>query len=201
MDFIYTLFENYGIWILIIVVFSAQLGIPIGSMFFLMWYGSTRDTTTAVLIAIPITASAAVMGDMSAYLLGRRFTQQLDNAEKKYSWFADKSAQSQKLINTYGNRIIWLTRFLATGMGPIVNYLLGSKTYPIKQFLAWVILGEIIFTAELLYFGYRFKQTWEDLLTVISDAGWLIALIIISAWLLKRLLKRKKAASTIKAQP
>ena len=195
MEFIYSLFENYGIWILITVVFIAQMGVPIGSMFFLMWYGSKLETTTALLMTLPIATSAAVMGDMSAYFIGRQFSQQLIQAEKKYSWLANKTEQSHKLINRYGKWIISLTRFLVTGMGPIVNYLLGSQKYPSRSFLLWVILGETLFCLELLYFGKRFKESWEDLLSFISDMGWLIALIIISIWLLKKLLSKERSVA------
>ena len=191
MEFIYAVFENYGIWLLLIIVFIAQLGIPIGSTFFLMWYGSTLNSPTAVLIAIPATAFAAIFGDIIAYSLGQRFSNQLENAEKRYHWLAQKIQQSQKLLDTYGAWIIWLSRFLVTGLGPFVNYLLGSRQYPIKRFLTWVALGEIIFTTELIYFGYRFKDTWEDLLGVISDAGWLISLIFVFIWLFKKLMKKQ----------
>ncbi len=196
MELIYSLFENYGLWILVTVVFIAQMGIPIGSMFFLMWYGSTLENTTTLLMTLPIVTSAAVMGDMSAYFIGRKFSQQLIQAELKYNWIANKTQQSHRLINRYGKWIISLTRFLVTGMGPIVNYLLGSQKYPSRSFLLWVIVGETLFCLELLYFGNRFKESWEDLLSFISDMGWLIALVIISLLLLKKLLSKEKSVAT-----
>lgn len=195
MDFINTLFENYGLWILIIVVFLAQLGIPLGSSFFLMWYGSTLETSTALLMTVPVTTAAAVLGDMSAYSIGRQFSQQLIKAEDKYDWLARKTKHSRKLIENHGKWIVCTTRFIITGMGPIISYLLGGKKYPAKTFLLWVIIGETLFCLELLYFGYRFKETWEDLLNFISDMGWLVALIIVSIWLISRLLSKEKTAT------
>jgi hypothetical protein len=49
-----------------------------------------------------------------------------------------------------------------------------------------------IFATEMIYFGFLFKDTWEDLLAVIADAGWLIALIAVSLWIIKRLLRASK---------
>jgi membrane protein DedA with SNARE-associated domain len=192
MEFIYSLFENYGLWVLLLVAFLSQLGIPLGSTFFLMWYGSTIDSSSSLFLAIPATALAAILGDITAYSLGRRFSNQFDNAEKRYSWLAKKVKQSNKLLNAYGVWIIWITRFMATGLGPFVNYLLGSRKYSLRVFSQWVIFGELIFSAEMIYFGYHFKDTWEDLLAVIADAGWLIVLILISLWIIKRLLKKSK---------
>ena len=194
MEFIYSLFENYGLWILLVITFLAQLGIPLGSTFFLMWYGSTLDTTTSLFIAIPVTACAAILGDMVAFTLGQRFSNQLDNAEKRYAWIAERINQSRSLLDSYGAWIIWLSRFLVTGLGPVVNYLLGSKRYSTVTFFQWVVLGEIIFATEMIYFGFLFKDTWEDLLAVIADAGWLIALIVLSVWIISKLLKTKKQA-------
>ena len=191
MEFIYSFFENYGIWVLLIITFLAQLGIPLGSTFFLMWYGSTIESSSSLLIPILMTACAAILGDMIAFKLGHRFSNQVNNAEKRYSWFSKQIKQSQKLVDSYGVFIIWVTRFITTGLGPIVNYFLGSRKYPTVKFFQWVLFGEFIFVSEMLFFGYIFKDTWESLLDLIADAGWLIALIIISLWIVKRLVYRE----------
>lgn len=194
MELIYSLFENYGIWVLLIITFFAQLGLPIGSTFFLMWYGSTIDSSSSLLVAILATSSAAIVGDMTAFSLGRQFSTQLNKAEEQYSWLAKRINQSQKLLDSYGVLLIWVTRFLVTGLGPVVNYLLGSRKYSAIKFFQWIIFGEIIFATEMVYFGFYFKQTWEDLLAVIADTGWLIALVAISIWIIKTLIKRNKYA-------
>ena len=129
MELIYSLFENYGIWVLLIVTFLAQMGVPLGSTFFLMWYGSTLDSSSSLYIAIPATACAAILGDMTAFTLGKRFSKQLDSAEKRYASIAKRIKQSRSLLDSYGVWIIWVSRFLVTGLGPVVNYLLGSKRY------------------------------------------------------------------------
>jgi len=188
MELIYSLFEHYGIWVLLVVAFSAQLGLPLGSSFFLMWYGSTLEETQSLYIAVIVTACAAILGDMTSFVLGRHFSVQLDHAEERYAWLKVKLNQSQSLFESYGVWLIWTTRFLVTGLGPIVNYLLGSRRYPTSTFIRWVVLGEIIFAAEMLYFGYRFKDTWEDLLAIIADAGWLIALIVLFLWIVKKIM-------------
>lgn len=194
MELIYSLFENYGIWVLLIVTFLAQMGVPLGSTFFLMWYGSTLDSSSSLYTAIPATACAAILGDMTAFTLGKLFSKQIDNAEKRYASFAKRIKQSRSLLDSYGVWIIWISRFLVTGLGPVVNYLLGSRKYSTVTFFKWVVLGEIIFATEMIYFGFRFKDTWEDLLAVIADAGWLIALIAVSTWIISKLMKTNKLA-------
>lgn len=192
MEFIYTLFENYGIWVLLIITFSAQLGLPIGSTFFIMWYGSTLDSSSTLFTLIPAVASAAIVGDITAFYLGQRFSNQLESAESKYKWLSKRLKHSRKLLDTYGAWIIWTTRFVITGLGPIVNYLLGSRKYPTLSFIKWVVLGELLFATEMLYFGFYFKETWEDLLAVIADAGWLIALVILFVWIVSKLYKHSQ---------
>ena len=196
MDIIYSLFETYGLWILLPILFLGQLGIPIGSTFFLMWYGSTIDESSTLLVAITATACAAILGDTTAFALGTQFSDKLERAENRYAGLAKKLEQTRKLTRSYGSGIIWITRFLITGLGPLVNYLLGSRKYSFKKFAFWVILGEFIFTAELLYFGYRFKDSWEDLLGFIGDAGWLIGLLILFAWVVRQLIQRNKVSAS-----
>ncbi len=188
MEFIYFLFESYGIWVLLVVTFLAQMGLPLGSAFFLMWYGSTLDSSSSLLVAIPAAACAAVLGDMVAFALGQRFSKQLDSAEKNYRWLSKQVKKSQKLLHSYGVLIIWGTRFLATGLGPIVNYLLGSRRYPTMKFFQWVMFGEIIFASEMLIIGNNYKDTWEELMAFIADAAWLILLLILLLWVGKNLI-------------
>ncbi len=187
MDLIYSIFESYGLLVLLIIVFVAQLGLPVGSTFFLMWYGSTLNSISSLAIAIIATICVAILGDITAYSLGKQFSSQLKHAEQRYQWLADKARQSQTLLDRYDVWIIWLSRFLITGLGPFVNYILGSKKYPLKKFIFWVFLGETIFALELLYFGYHFKESWEDLLALVSDVGWLIALLFILYFVSKKL--------------
>lgn len=190
MEFIYSLFENYGIWVLLCLTFLAQLGIPVGSSFFLMWYGSTLDTSSSLLMLIPLTACAAILGDMSAFSLGKLFSNKFDEAEKTYSWLAWQIDKSRHMIESYGTWIVWFSRFLVTGLGPIISYLLGSRKFSTLKFFSWVVFGEIIFTAEMLYLGYIFKNTWEDLLDFIANTGWLVGLILVSLWIIKSLIKK-----------
>jgi len=198
MEFIYSLFENYGIWVLLCLVFLAQLGIPVGSSFFLMWYGSTLDTTTSLLIVIPVTACAAILGDMTAFSLGKLFSNKFDEAVKTYAWLAKQIDKSHGMLESYGIWIVWFSRFLVTGLGPGISYLLGSRNFPTLKFFSWVVFGEIIFTAEMLYFGYIFKNTWEDLLDFIANAGWLVALVVVSLWIIKSLIKRMRVTNVIR---
>jgi len=57
--------------------------------------------------------------------------------------------------------------------------------YSFKKFLVLVLMGEILYGSIFASLGYLFKETWEELLGVLSDFS-LIALLLVILFVLSK---------------
>ena len=59
----------------------------------------------------------------------------------------ERLAQAEVHARTWGGVSIFLTRWLATPLGPFVNVASGFTGYPWLRFLMWDIVGEVLWLA------------------------------------------------------
>lgn len=195
MDLVYELFRDYGLWILLPLVFFGQMGVPVGSMFFLAWYGSTLFSLEVFWLTVALVIGFTSLGDLTAYGIGRYYSESLERFASK-RWRINKQLKrSRFLIAKYGSVMIFFSRFLITGLGPMVNYLVGGDRYRTRPFLFWVITGEALYALECLSLGYLLKDTWEYILVMVSDFGWIVLLVLIALLLVQMLIRRSRHAS------
>jgi membrane-associated protein len=189
VDLVYDLFRDYGLWVLLPIVFFGQMGIPLGSMFFLAWYGSTLFSLEYFGFTVLMVVIATSAGDLAAYGVGRQYSKPFQNFTRRHHRINQQVRRGRYLIDRYGGAMIFFSRFLISGLGPVINYLVGSDRYKSKPFLIWVIAGETLYALQCVGLGYLLRDTWEYMLVLISDVGWLALLVVIGVWLALSLVK------------
>ncbi|MDD3144584.1 MAG: VTT domain-containing protein [Candidatus Gracilibacteria bacterium] len=189
---ILTFFESNIYVFLLVVPFISQLGIPIGAMFFILYAGSLATNFNELVILFFISFFSTFLGDLTSYFIGR----------KLYNFDFFKNLLQKKIINNIyirtekffhknGGVSIFLSRFLITGVGPALNYVVGFHLFNYKKFIFYVVLGEILYSLELLILGYLFKETFGDIFNIFSNFGIGLLLIFILYQILKRLFRKK----------
>lgn len=175
ISFVSSFFESNIYLFLLIIPFLAQLGIPTGAMFFILLAGSLSGNTQVLAVYFLIVLLATIAGDILGYIIGKKFF--YTNWMKKLL----SSQEAERLFkrgnvffNKRGKFSIFVTRFLITGIGPYLNYVIGLSQYKFRKFILYVVLGEILYSAELLVLGYIFKDIIGDVLGVISNLGLLV---------------------------
>jgi membrane-associated protein len=156
------LFNDYGMWIYLILflIIFCETGLvvtpllPGDSLLFAtgaLIAGTALNVHTMALTLI----SAAILGNVVNYTLGRFFGKQLfSNPDSR--WFRrDYLLRAEQFFAKYGGRAIVITRF-----APIIRTFvpfaagMGGMHYP--RFLAYNIAGGLAWVGLFLYAGYYF---------------------------------------------
>lgn len=187
------LFENYLYLFMFFIPFIAQLGIPIGSMFFILYSASIVTGIVELNYLFFIILIAAICGDFLSYFVARKFrsTKKVNNFLKKKK-VKKIHKKTNLFFDKYGNISVFITRFLITGLGPYLNYVLGLEKYDFKKFLIYVILGEILYVGELLLIGYIFRDIFEEIQSLFMDFSYLILILVILYFVVRHLFKISK---------
>jgi membrane-associated protein len=183
----------WGLPILLLLIFLGQLGLPLGSLLFLCWYGSTITEVERLFWVIPLLMLSAILGDYVAYLIAQKYRIRVKKFINVRPSAAKQFLRGELLIHRNASMIVFITRFLLFGLGPMVNYLMGLRSYSRVTFMWWVCFGEFIYISEFILLGYVFRDTWQELLIIITDIGWVFASMCIAALVLWTVRKRRLA--------
>ncbi len=156
------LFNQYGLWIyfILFLIIFCETGLvvtpllPGDSLLFAtgaLIAGTTLNVHTMALTLV----SAAILGNVINYTIGRFFGAQLfRNPDSR--WFRrDYLLRAQQFFAKYGGRAVVLTRF-----APIIRTFvpfaagMGGMNYP--RFLSYNVVGAVAWVGLFLYAGYFF---------------------------------------------
>lgn len=177
--------------ILFILAFLASLGAP-GALVWMLYSGALANSFLELIPVILTTAAAAILGDIVAYELAKRFSLALPSRLMKFKFYKSSEIKARELFQKSGFFVVFLTRFAFTGLGAVVNYISGFEKIKRKKFLIAVVSGEIIYGIIYPLMGFIFKETWNDLVNVIGDIIVILVSIIIAMFLVAAYMKKRK---------
>ena len=188
-----TFFQTYGYLALWVYVFIAAAGVPLPVYLVMLAAGAFAalgDFNIVLLFVIAF--SAQVCGDSVGYLIGRRWGSRALNwleQSKKWNRFIPSRAfeRSRHYFRQRGWWAIFLSRFLFTALGGIINLLAGSELYPYRYFLLADVPGKVLGVLILLLPGFIFAASWEVMGDVLGPLS-LFILGLLAVFLLVRLL-------------
>ncbi len=124
-----------------------------------------------------------------SYRYGRRFLIRIGFGPMLHS---SKFGTIEWLFRRYTNTSLFVSRFLLTNLGPVINVLAWlSKTSP-KKFLLFDFLGEFLYVLIFSGLGYIFSDQWEVISSIAGDVTSVLVLVIILVILLAVFLLGKK---------
>jgi membrane-associated protein len=138
------------------------------------------------------------------YLIGRRW------GSKALNWVEDSKRwnrlipagtiwRSRNYFQKRGWWAIFLSRFLFSALGGVINLLSGSELYPYRYFLLSDISGEALGALIPLLLGYIFGASWEAVGAVLGYSSFLILGVLIVILLVIRLLRSAQSLEQVKA--
>lgn len=192
---ILTLFQDYGYPALWISVFVAAIGLPIPVVLVLLAAGAFAalgDFNIMLLFIISFTA--LVCGDNVSYLIGRLWgSKTLNWVEHSKRWNRlippQTIVRSRNYFQHRGGWAIFLSRFLFSALGGIINLLSGSELYPYRYFLFCDIPGEALGALIPLTLGYIFGASWEAVGDVLGYFSFLLLSLLVVILLVVRLIR------------
>ena len=78
-------------------------------------------------------------------------------------------------------RAYFLTRWLVTPLGSLINFTSGAAEYPWMRFLFWDVLGEGLGAALYIGLGRIFSDRVLELDAVLGDFTWMILALLAAA--------------------
>jgi len=154
-------------------------------------FAATGDFQIVLLAIVAI--SASVSGDCSGYFLGRSVGQKvlakLERGKGKRFISQATLARSQVYFKRRGGWAVFLSRFLFSGLGGIINFVAGAEKYPFHRFLLLDFLGEMLGALVPLLLGYGFGESWEAVGGILGSLSELLLALLCMAILLLQVYK------------
>jgi membrane-associated protein len=198
LSLLLTFLQSYGYLALWITVFVAAVGIPIPITLLLLAAGAFAALGDFNLVFLFIISfSALVCGDNTGYWIGRIWgSKALNWIERSKRWNRlfppQRIARSRQYFRHRGGWAIFLSRFLFSALGGIINLLSGSELYPYPYFLLLDTPGEALGAFIPLILGYVFGASWEAVGDVLGYSSLLILSLLIVILLVSRLIKNAR---------
>jgi len=180
-------------------VFLSSFGFP-GGIVAMVSSGAIANSLLDLLDLILVSAIAAILGDILAYELARKFSVALANQLHKLRFFINNELKARQFLCKYEFLAVFITRFVLTGLGAITSYISGFEKLNRKKYILAVISGEILYGLIYTTAGYLFKLAWNDLVNIINDfviLTILIAITILLILIIKRYRRKIKKSIQI----
>ena len=167
----------YGYPVLGIVLFLGALGFPVpaGPLTAVAGTLALQGEMDWVL-ASSLAVTVSVLGDLTGYGAGRLLNH--DFLDRWGHWIGYTQANRQRLLRLYdqwGGLTLILTRSLVAYIGAIASILAGAGRYRLDLFLAYSVIGRLLWTAS--YFGLGFA-VGSDFEVASGFLGYLSLLLI-----------------------
>jgi len=131
--------------------------------------------------AVAVTAS--VLGDAVGYGLGHAVGREF--LERRGRWFGYTTARRARvevLFDRWGVLTVLLSRTLVSHVSGMVNLAAGVSRYRLPAFLAFAIVGRLVWTSGYLGLGYGAGGDWEAATDLLKNVtGFLVLLAILVA--------------------
>ena len=197
-DQILAALAQYGAPVLFAVVTLASIGLPLPVSLLLIVTGSlVAQGVIPMWWAIALASGGSVIGDQIGYAIGRwggaalvtRFGAMLGGPER--------IAQAEAHARRWGGPGVFLTRWLVTPLGSLINFTSGIAEYPWIRFLVWDVLGETLGAALYIALGFVFSDRVLELDAVLGDFTWMILALLAAValgWMLWRYVRAKRVS-------
>jgi len=199
--------QQIGYPALWLAVFVASAGVPLPIVLVLLAAGAFAALGDFNFVILAITAtSAAICGDTVGYWIGRwwgsKVLDWLERSRRLRLISPEVISRSRAYFGRRGGWAIFLSRFLFSALGGIINLLAGADPYPYRRFLLFDTGGEILGVLIPLGLGFLFGASLDivgDLLSGISTLLIGLLIVIILAFYLLKLLPQAATVRTKQA--
>jgi membrane protein DedA with SNARE-associated domain len=173
-----SLLADYGYWVIGLVVFFNNLGLPVPGDTILLAAGFfSAKGNLSVWAAWFSGTIGCFMGANGGYWIGTRFGHPL---LRKISWIKmtpEKINRIEKFFEKYGAKAVFFARFIAL-LHPVTGLLAGTGKTPLRPFLFYNLMGSAAYVCLYVLGGYYFGERWGLVRVWIGDAVLYLILIL-----------------------
>jgi membrane protein DedA with SNARE-associated domain len=153
----------YGYPVLGLTLLLGAIGLPVPTGLSAALAGSlaARGSMSWAWSAM-VAVTASVVGDAVGYGLGRALSRQF--LERHGRWLGYTPARRERvalLFDRWGGLGVLLSRTLVSHLSAVLNLLAGAGRYRLSAFLAYTVVGRILWTSAYLGLGYAVGASLE----------------------------------------
>jgi len=194
---VYAALLVHGYPVLVAVLFLGALGLPVpAGPLTAIAGGLALQGNLDWQMATGLAVIASVSGDVAGYAAGRGLNPAL--LERHGRWIGytrDNRERVQKLFVRWGGLMLVLTRSLTAHVGAIVSVLAGTGRYPLNRFLAYSLIGRVLWTASYFGLGYAVGTDFEAASGFLGYLSLLLIAVVIAAAAATFLLRAARGAA------
>ena len=191
-DYLLSTLGVYGVPVLFVALLVGSVGVPLPASLLLVAAGSFVEQGELNLWPVlMLSATGAILGDQVGYVVGRWGGRQLTQRLRKLIGGENKVERTEAWWRKREGVGVFLSRWLLTPLGPVVNLTAGATQYPWPRFFLYDVLGEVLWVVLYVLLGKFFSDRVQALNDLLGNLTWavigLIAAIVLGVFALKYL--------------
>ncbi len=191
-DYLLATLGLYGVPVLFVALLIGSAGVPLPASLLLVAAGSFVEQGELDLWPVlALSAAGAILGDNVGYALGRLGGRRLTRRLGRLVGGEKKIEDAEAWLKRREGVGVFLSRWLLTPLGPVVNLTAGATEYSWPRFLLYDVLGEVLWVALYVLLGKFFSDRVQALSDLLGDLTWavlgLVAAIVLGVLLFRRL--------------
>lgn len=191
-----SLLQQYGVLIVFAVVLVEQMGLPIPAYPVLIVAGALAvDGGTPFPVVLGVAMTACLLSDLFWFRAGRRFGKRILKLLCKISLSPDYCvSQTEDNFRKWGPKSMVVAKFIP-GFNTIAPPMAGALGTGVPTFLAFSVLGGLLWSATGLAIGAYFHADVDKVLEVLSTMGSTalsVLAILLGLFVLAKFIERRR---------
>jgi len=180
-DYLLSTLGVYGVPVLFVALLVGSVGVPLPASLLLVAAGSFVEQGELNLWPVlMLSATGAILGDQAGYVIGRWGGRRLTQRLGKLIGGDNKIESTEAWLRKREGVGVFLSRWLLTPLGPVVNFTAGATQYPWPRFFLYDVLGEVLWVVLYVLLGKFFSDRVQALNDLLGDLTWAILSAVVA---------------------
>lgn len=180
-DYLLATLSVYGVPMLFVALVIGCVGVPLPSSLLLLAAGSFVEQGDLNLwLVLVLSAVGSVLGDNIGYAIGRWGGPRLTGRLAKLAGGETKLKETEEWFRRRGSSGVFLSRWLLTPLGPVVNLIAGTTKYRWRRFFFYDLIGEALWVVLYVLLGKVFSDRVQALYDLLGNLTWAMFSLVVT---------------------
>jgi membrane protein DedA with SNARE-associated domain len=180
--------ETWGYLAVFVLSFISSMGLPVGAEVAIIYGGVLASGQVPhephhlnLIAVIAVAAAAEILGSLAGYFIGYFGGRPLVDKVGKYVLLTHKDLdRAEAWFARRGDPVVLFGRFIPL-LRSFVSFAAGLAEMVVTKFLAFTVIGCVVWCAVLTTVGYELGSSYRHVLKGFSDAGYVLAALAVIA--------------------
>jgi membrane-associated protein len=174
-DYLLSTLGIYGLPVLFLSLLIGAVGLPLPGTLLLLAAGSYIEVGEMSLWPVLLlSTSGAIIGDNLGYAFGRWGGHRVKGWVNRLLGGRERLRKAEDWLKHREGAAIFLSRWLLTPLGPVINFSAGLTNYSWRRFLLYSVTGEAIWVVLYVLLGRFFSDRVQAMGDLLGDVVWMI---------------------------